>query len=308
MNRSKRHHYVPVFLTKHFCKENGNIIVYDKLEDKVFETNPINIFVKSERNTFLNDDEKQDDVIEKIYSHFDSLFAPVVNDVKENNNFTTENIRMLIFLAYLSKWRVLNYDQSFSAAKDYFSVDDLGLGIKIGEHKLELNLEDNFNTELKQEIKRFLLAIQPFRFKEDYKIIFKQCIYIKTLNHGIKGDFPLNEAQINSSDIFEDFAFPITKEITLIHSKRVDKYKLKSFLEGGDPDRVNEFLKDFSISKDLSTMSLSGRFSGCANKEYLNRIINGYKDGIANSNAKDCLSSAIFNVLYRYEDYIIGQY
>ena len=55
-------------------------------------------------------------------------------------------------------------------------------------------------------------------------------------------------------------------------------------------------------------MSLSGRFSGCANKEYLNRIINGYKDGIANSNVKDCLSSAIFNVLYRYEDYIIGQY
>ena len=53
-------------------------------------------------------------------NNFDFLFAPVVNDVKENNNFTTENIRMLIFLAYLSKWRVLNYDQSFSAAKRLF--------------------------------------------------------------------------------------------------------------------------------------------------------------------------------------------
>ena len=111
-----------------------------------------------------------------------------------------------------------------------------------------------------------------------------------------------------NSNLCSPIFIPNPKEITLIHSKRVDKYKLKSFLEGGDPDRVNEFLKDFSISKDLSTMSLSGRFSGCANKEYLNRVINGYKDGIANSNVKDCLSSAIFNVLYRYEDYIIGQY
>jgi len=39
-NRSKKHHYLPRYYLKGFTDEVGKFFVYDKAEDRVFQTNP----------------------------------------------------------------------------------------------------------------------------------------------------------------------------------------------------------------------------------------------------------------------------
>lgn len=304
MKKSKRHHYVPIFIAKNFSKENGKLLVYDKKADKVFEAKPKNIFLESDRNTFYNYKNEKDDVIEKIYADLDSQLSRALNEVKKTGNLSGENLKKLLFLAYITKWRVPEYDESFNDAKNYFTIGDLGLGVKIDSNKLNIYLESIFTTELHQEIKRFLLAIQPFRFKEDYKKILENSFLICTPYPGVIGDCPVNEIPVQSDEIFEDFIFPITKDLTLIHSHRIDKKKFQHFLENGNTESVDLFLRNLSIARDLSTVALSGRFSGCSDKKYFDLIIEGYKSGSKNKKTKDTLSSSVFTILYEYKNYL----
>jgi hypothetical protein len=290
-------------MAKNFSMKNGKIIVYDKDTDKSFEAKPKNVFLESGRNTFKTSIGQKVDIIEKIYSDLDNQFAKVIQKVKENGTMTGTELKMLLFLAYIMKWRVPQYDKSFNEAKELFTVEDLGLGIKFDDTRLNIDLESQFNTELHQEIKRFLIAIQPFRFNDDYKKISQNSFLISTPFNAVIGDCPLNEIAIKSEEIFEDFVFPITEYLTLVYSQRIDKIELKDFLENGKVDNINQFLKDFSIARDLSTVALSGRFSGCSDKDYFDVIINGFKTGMKNSKTKDDLHMSIFNRLYNYRDY-----
>lgn len=304
MNKiSRRHHYVPIFLAKNFSKANNKINIYDKEKDKLFEANPKNIFLESDRNNFINSEGDKSDVIEKIYSDLDNQFATIIRSVKKNVSMNGKELKLLLFLAYTMKWRVPQYDESFIKAKEFFSIEDLGLGIKFNETKLNIDLESEFDTDMHQELKRFLLAIQPFRFKDDYEKISQNSFLISTPFPGIIGDCPVNELPVDSNEVFEDFIFPFTENLTLVYSQRIDKLELKDFLENGKIEKVNQFLKDFSISRDLSTMALSGRFSGCSDKEYLDTIIDGLKKGLSNEKTKDSLNTSVFGVLYKFKDY-----
>jgi hypothetical protein len=187
MNKSRRHHYIPQFLTKHFSNNDGNLFVYDKINDKLYENNSINLFVEKDRNTFDNLDGIKDDVIEKVYTTYDTLFSIALNEITSTNNVSNENFKLLLFLAYISKWRVPQYDESFKNAKEYFSIDKLGLGLKDKENaRININLEDYFKLDMQQELKRILLAVQPFRFKEDYKKLLDNSFLICTPTDFIK--------------------------------------------------------------------------------------------------------------------------
>lgn len=296
---SNRHHYVPIFIAKNFTMKNEKLIVYDKSIDESFEAKPKNIFLESGRNTFKTTHGKKVDIIEKIYTKLDDKFAKVVKTVKTNESMNGANLEMLLFFAYIMKWRVPLYDESFNEAKDVFSLKDLGLALKIDDIILDIDLESQFNTDLHQELKRFLLAIQPFRFKEDLKKISLNSFLISSPIKAVIGDCPVNELAVISDEIFEDFVFPITEHLTLVYSQRIDIFDLKDFLENGKIDNVNQFIKDFSISRDLSTVALSRRFSGCSDKEYFDIITKGFKNNKFN---KD-LHSSVFNRLYNYKEY-----
>ena len=123
MNKSRRHHYVPEFITKHFSNDNGQIYVYDKILDKIYESNSKNLFVEKDRNTFINLQGNEGDEIEKIYSSMDSIFGGVLSEITKSNNITSSNFKILLLLAYISKWRVPQYDESFQNAKKIFSID-----------------------------------------------------------------------------------------------------------------------------------------------------------------------------------------
>lgn len=303
-NQSRRHHYIPIFLTKNFTKENGKIYIYDKLTDKVFDGHPNNIFIEKDRNTFLNEEDLRDDRIEKMYADLDTIFATTIAQIKVNGDLNNGKLKILLFLAYIIKWRVPQYDESFDDAKNIFSVDDLGLGFKDEkDEKLDINLEQFFDKEMYQEIKRFLLAIQPFRFKEDFKKIIDNSFVIASGYPALIGDCPFNEIHINSEEIFEDFVFPFTENLTLVYSQRIDKFDIQDFLNNGDIDNVDKFLKDFSMARDLSTMALSGRFTGSSDEEYLKNFVYHYKIGLQSDNLSKTMSTAIFQFLYKYKDY-----
>jgi len=147
----------------------------------------------------LNPDGIQDDTLEKAYASLDSMFSAVINEINKTKTTSNYHFRLLLLFAYISKWRVRQYDEAFKTAKDFFSVDDLGLGLKNQFNELaNLSLEEYFPLELDQEFKRILLAAQPFRFKEDYKKLLAGSFLIWTPHNSFIGDCPFNEATIVS--------------------------------------------------------------------------------------------------------------
>lgn len=302
MNKSRRHHYVPQFLTTHFADNKGQIFVYDKIENRHYKGNPINLFVEKDRNTFTNMQGDEDDVIERIYSSLDGMFSSVLKEVTSTGKVSNENYKLLLLMAYISKWRVPLYDESFESAKTYFSVNDLGLGIKDSTNEnMGINLEPYFKLEMQQEFKRLLLAIQPFRFKDDFKRLLDNSFLISTPIESFINDCPFNEATITSNEIFEDFVFPITKDLTLVYSSRINRDEIQEFLAKGKDENINQFLKDFSFGRDVSLLALAERNVCCCNEEYLKKVAKIYCDKKSNASI---FNLTVFNVLYRYKEYI----
>ena len=304
MNKSRRHHYVPQFLTRHFSNDDGNIYVYDKINDKLYENNSINLFVEKDRNTFDNLDGIKDDVIEKVYSTYDTLFSIALNEITTTNKVSNENFKLLLFLAYISKWRVPQYDESFKNAKEYFSIDELGLGLKNNHNdKIHVNVEDYFKSDMQQELKRILLAVQPFRFKEDFKKLLDNSFLISTHINSFISDCPFNELAVISDEIFEDFVFPVTKDLTLVYSTRINKNEIQDFLLNGKEENIKSFLKDFSFARDVSLLDLAERNVGCCNEEYLSSLVNTYKQ-FKSRGKNTSYNLTIFNLLFRYKEYV----
>jgi len=305
MKKSRRHHYIPQFLTGHFSKD-GKILAYDKIEDKYFPSTPFNLFVEKDRNTFLNANGSNDDIIEQMYSHLDEKFSSILTSITNSGQVTGWQYKMLLFMAYVTKWRVPQYDESFNNAKQRFTIDDLGLGLKDDENnRLPIELEDFLPLEMHQEMKRLFLPLQPFRFKKDFKKLLENSFIIPTPFSAFISDCPFNEAAIISDEIFEDFVFPITKDLTLVYTTRVDKYQIQNFLNNGDEKKVSKFLAEFSFARDVSSLELAGRIVGCADMDYLKQVVDRYKT-FKDNGSKTAFNLTVFHVLYRFTEYADG--
>lgn len=301
--KSSRHHYIPVFFSKNFVNPaTGQLIVFDKLNGNVFDALPDNVFLEKGRNTFLNKHGVKDDVLEKIFTHLDTYFAPIVKRVLIDGSLNGGNLKNLLFLAYFLKWRCPQYDDSFAQAKNFYTVDDLGLGLKIDGQPFEVVLEDLFETEFHQELKRIFLSVQPLRFKKDFKEIMECSFLIASPFPALLGDCPFHEATISDSEkIFEDFIFPISSQLTLVHCSRIDKFELQEFLNKGRVQDTDNFIKTFSIARDVATLQLAGRQAACADRDYILDIKNlNAKLSAAENTAKD-LSLNPFSVLYNFK-------
>jgi hypothetical protein len=303
MEKSHRHHYVPEFITKHFWDEDEKISVYDKITDRFYPGSPSNLFVVKNRNTFPNLDGEKDDVIENIYSSIDSFFSSTLIEITTTRKVSDHSFEILLLLAYVSKWRVPLYDESFKIAQEAFTVDELGLGFKNNrEKRVDIKLEEYFKSEMQQEFKRILLALQPFRFSEDFKTLKQNSFLINTPIHSFISDCPFIEATLVSNNIFEDFVFPVTKDLTLVYSTRVKKSEIESFLLNGKPESVHSFIRDFSISRDISLLALAERNVACSNHKYLLHLVKTYKEAKSKGTGTQ-FHMTFFNLLYNFNKY-----
>ncbi|TWR24826.1 hypothetical protein FPZ43_18190 [Mucilaginibacter pallidiroseus] len=134
--------------------------------------------------------------------------------------------------------------------KHFFSVDDLGLGLKNDHNeRIDLNFEAFFTSDMHQELKRLLLAVQPFRFKDDFKKLLAHSFIISTPFDALISDCPFIEATINSDEFFEDFVFPVNKDLTLVYSSRIDRNEIQDFLLNGDQMDIPLMLTPLRQSK-----------------------------------------------------------
>lgn len=123
---------------------------------------------------------------------------------------------------------------------------------------------------------------------------------MKTHYPALIGDCPFNELQSNSDKIFEDFVFPISKNMTLIHNQKIDKNDFSIFLDSDN--NVNTFLEAFSRARYLGTMHLSDRLVACCDKLYLEDIVNHYHKIQTSENYMNSQHSLVFIVLSNYKN------
>lgn len=166
--KSTRHHYIPQFLTNKFSDDDANIWVYNKFTKKYFKTSAKNIFLENNRNVFKDANGNENSKIEEMYASLDSVLSSTLSKFIATEDINEKNVLdKLLFLAYLTKWRVPQYDESFEEAKRYFSADDLVKNINQVNYKFKENLEDLLISDSDQEIKRFLLPLQTFIYDKD---------------------------------------------------------------------------------------------------------------------------------------------
>lgn len=302
MEESWRHHYLPKFYIKGFCDENGTITVYDKQYKKFKTKSPKYIFFEKNRNTFFDELGNKGDTLEKMYAYLESTISPYLNNAINNTTeeIEVETLRNLIFLAYLTKWRNPQYDESFTDLKETFTIGDLGLGLKADGERLDIELEEFFQSELSQECKRLFLSIQPFRFKDDYKIIFKNSFIIPSSIPCLLGDCPFLEANIDKDRVFEDFIFPISQNQRLVYSDRINKYELLEFFKNKE-SAWSEFINLFSTVNDLATFHLSEKYVACADEEYLKNIVAKFDDFKEVYDVNN-LHLQVFSILHNYNN------
>lgn len=302
MEQSWRHHYLPQFYIKGFCDENEKITVYNKQYKKFEKKSPKYIFFEANRNTFSDTLGNQGDILEKLYADLESMISPHLMDAINNTTgeMSVDTLRNLIFLAYLTKWRNPQYDEFFKNLKDIFTIDDLGLGLMADGKRVNVELEEFFLSDLSQESKRLFLSIQPFRFKDDYKIIFKHSFIIPSSTPCLLGDCPFLEANFDNGKVFEDFIFPISKNQRLVYSDRISKYDFLEYYKNNE-SMACDFIHLFSTMNNLATFHLSEKYVACADEEYLKKIVNAYNDLIENQQYNvNNLPLQVFSALHNY--------
>ena len=98
-NNPKRQHYIPRFLLRHFLDEDGQLWIYDKVQEKIYRTTPKNVFAINDLYTTYGFDHVRKnaeyvefiDSVKKDYKYEVSYFAggieskvaPVISQIIE---------------------------------------------------------------------------------------------------------------------------------------------------------------------------------------------------------------------------------
>lgn len=275
--------------------------MYNKQYKKFEKKSPKYIFFEANRNTFSDAFGNKGDILEKLYADLESTISPHLMDLINNSTgqMSVETLRNLIFFAYLTKWRNPQYDDSFKKIKDTFTIDDLGLGLMVDGKRIDCNIEEFFLSELSQESKRLFLSIQPFRFKDDYELIFKNSFIIPSSKPCLLGDCPFLESNIDQDKIFEDFIFPLNQDQRLVYSDRINKYEFIEYFKNNESLKY-DFYYLFSTVNDLTTFHLAEKYVACANEEHLRSIVCIYDNLIKQPKSNINLLRQVFSILYNY--------
>lgn len=112
---SLRHHYIPQFYLKGFCRSDGTLDVYDKRYGKFRKApqSPATAFFEKGKNTIKFRGQRTDH-IEKLYSEletsFDQLFNLIRNGICAEQLFNPDGIRLLKQYIAIQFWRLPRLD------------------------------------------------------------------------------------------------------------------------------------------------------------------------------------------------------
>lgn len=81
VEKSHKHHYLPVFYLKGFTNQENQFFVFDKLYESIKIKYPTNSFFEIDRNTATIGD-KRSSLLEEIYQNLENASAPHFEKLK----------------------------------------------------------------------------------------------------------------------------------------------------------------------------------------------------------------------------------
>jgi hypothetical protein len=275
-NKSSRHHYIPVFFIKRFCNSEGKLFVNDKSNENNYDNIsikvPKSLFFEWDRNTFdINNGDKN--IIEKFYSSLESKISPIYDNLYNlsetnslTNNITVETLRYLIFLGYLTKWRLPIYDDFVEDIDSKISFDDLN--VFLGDDNILMSLDNLVHSELSPEIKRLLFSINLFRDKDSYNKVFKRSFIIHIPFPIFLTDNPFVELDIDKDKEYPSFIFPLSSNYLLVSCDYIDKAEFINFASK-DEEKYKRYVEHLYKCLQVTLMWQANKFIGCEDKECL---------------------------------------
>jgi len=281
MNKeSSRHHYLPVFYIKNFCNSNGEIFINDKLNDKnygnISRKVPKKIFFEWDGNTY-NINGVDSTIVETLYGYLEDKIAPFLeklNNLPETesaiNKIDVETLRNLIFLGYLTKWRIPSNDEYVKKLDSEISFDDLNIFVKEGDSLFSLN--SLVYSEISPEIKRMFFSARLFKDSNSYSNVFKNTFIIYFPQPLFINDNPFIELQIDSEKEYPSFIFPLSSNHLLVHCDFINKYEFIDFFKDED-EKYYRYLNYLYNCVLITIMWHGKKYIGCENREPLSHML-----------------------------------
>lgn len=307
---SKRHHYIPRFYINNFCDKSGNIFVNDKLDSRNYDNIslkvPKTIFFEWNRNTFDINGQKSI-VIEKIYGDIEDKIAPHLDKlVKSEGNGSVqitdvEVLRNLIFLGYLTKWRVPSSDSYVRELNSTVSFDDLNFFAKTESEIFSIN--GAWPPSIEPEIKRLIFPTLLFNNPQEYAKLFKNTFIISFPEPLFITDNPFVEFLTTERKDFPSFIFPLSSNLLLVYCDYIDKAEFAHFVSNST--RYHEYLKLLYNSILITLMWHANKYIGCEDKDYLKYYLSVVSDVSDKIEAKGFHPpSAAFTTLANFKEFI----
>lgn len=285
---SKKHHYLPQFYLKGFTNDKKEFYIYDKKNDSIRKSNPLNSFFENNRNSANIGGEKSV-LLEDIYAHFDDITAPILAKLR-NQTIDTYNLspeilgRIRMFICQLF-WRVPRNDTFLSEKIDELSFNQTGFDIinkKTGKSIADKNLQASLKGE---EIFRKMYHIfLPFMsFKSEYKKNDYQNwkTYFRADKVQLVGDNPVIVRDFkNFGSLNEELIFPISNDKILVHTQQNKPTNLPPL---------------FNLMTNLLIVQQSNKFVCCSDEEYLTKLIKNLYVHSKDFDFKENMTETIFN-------------
>lgn len=308
-NESQRHHYLPEFYIKKFCNEQGKIFIYDNTDkrnpDKIIPKSPSSIFFEWNRNTVETGSEKNT-VIETIYRDIENKIAPhlsYIESIQSNNlkgEIGVETLRNLIYLGYLTKWRVPVIDDYLHELSNAKSFDELNIFAQV-ENELFLYIS-KIPQEFVKEVKRLVFPTLLFSDREKYAKVFKDTFILTFQEPLFLTDNPFVEFSPEKNSEFPSFIFPLTSHALLVYCDFIDKMEFSRFIT--ESLHSSNFLKLLYNTVQITLMLNSKKYIGCKDDNFLRSNLSTIPETIEKLEKQGRFAPLIaFTVLANYQTF-----
>jgi len=272
---SRRHHFLPVFYLKGFTGPQETFHVYDKLEDRILESqSPKSKYFEKHLNNYKFDGEIKFTLEESYFTPVDSTAAPLFLKIREdsfNENTLTalDKFQILHFLMVLF-WRLPGSNEKTKELIKKEGVSNRYLGMfdydrQLNDEEVADIAEKFLQDEMYVSLYKSVIPMLEGPRLEIFNLFDKWNVF--TLPAGMQplvtGDAPLliKNDNFNLDHILGELIFPLSHNRLLILS-----------------DKVPKFL-DFSLNKvvNLAILDQSKRYISCQHLGYLQYLIDEFK-------------------------------
>lgn len=214
MNKSKRHHYLPQFYLKSFCK-NGFLWLYDRNMDEYRQQTPINTAVKKKYYTITGPDGISRNEVEAVLANVEDKTKPIIEKTNRKELIDLEEKSILAVFIALLYVRVPEFEMTINelsekALKKYNKI------IISNEKKAEIIINQFVTTKEQKNVSP--KEVLDFAQNEDYDIKFSR-EHSLNLMYSLARELPFYFIQMdwqfwhspkNSSFITSDNPFIVT--------------------------------------------------------------------------------------------------